>query len=281
MVKAFSKYYTTTVLSNNITPGQIYDLEAKLDGFYILDPMDIDRVAILMKKPSITTKEEKEINFCLGKAKKTAESKSEEMQGEFKQTMRHFVRFYEFLIQATCHEDIELHKKYLFVGALLDFMGKSHSGRGYDLKGKIKAVNFVQKKDKEYIKTTLTSSPVVKLPNAEDFHLAEDKVQKLSEIIADINSRTGKDYDKDVVVKAMLQIKDLLLKSEKLKVSAQNNTPQDFNYAFYDNIDEALMDGLEQNQDFFSLLLNNKEMKERVLGIFSDEVYHTLRKDNV
>lgn len=281
VVKAFSKYYTTTVLSNNITPGQIYDLEAKLDGFYILDPMDIDRVAILMKKPSITTKEEKEINFCLGKAKKTAESKSEEMQGEFKQTMRHFVRFYEFLIQATCHEDIELHKKYLFVGALLDFMGKSHSGRGYDLKGKIKAVNFVQKKDKEYIKTTLTSSPVVKLPNAEDFHLAEDKVQKLSEIIADINSRTGKDYDKDVVVKAMLQIKDLLLKSEKLKVSAQNNTPQDFNYAFYDNIDEALMDGLEQNQDFFSLLLNNKEMKERVLGIFSDEVYHTLRKDNV
>ena len=43
IVKAFEKYYTTTLLSNSITPTAIYDLEAKIDGFFVLDPMDIEQ----------------------------------------------------------------------------------------------------------------------------------------------------------------------------------------------------------------------------------------------
>ena len=75
----------------------------------------------------------------------------------------------------------------------------------------------------------------------------------------------------------MLQIKDLLMKSDKLKVSAKNNTVKDFEFAYFDNIDDALIEGLEQNQDFFSLLLSNKDIKEKVLGIFTEEIYNSLK----
>ena len=88
----------------------------------------------------------------------------------------------------------------------------------------------------------------------------------------------GKEFDNDVAVKAMLQIKDIMMKSEKLKTSAKNNTEKDFEFAYFDNIDDALIEGLEQNQDFFSLLLSNDEMKRKVLGIFSDEIYNSLKK---
>lgn len=88
----------------------------------------------------------------------------------------------------------------------------------------------------------------------------------------------GKEYDNDVAVKAMLQIKDIMMKSEKLKTSAKNNTEKDFEFAYFDNIDDALIEGLEQNQDFFSLLLSNDEMKRKVLGIFSDEIYNSLKE---
>ena len=76
----------------------------------------------------------------------------------------------------------------------------------------------------------------------------------------------------------MLQIKDLLLHSEKLKTSAKNNTEQDFEFSFYDNTDDALIEGLSQNQDFFSLLLSNDDIKHRVLGVFLHEVYKELRE---
>ena len=92
----------------------------------------------------------------------------------------------------------------------------------------------------------------MKLPTAEHFGLSEDKEKRLSEIIDEINSKTGKNYDNDVVVKAMLQIRDILMKSDKLKTSA--------------------------NQDFFSMLLSNDEMKHQVMGIFSDEIYKSLRE---
>lgn len=104
------------------------------------------------------------------------------------------------------------------------------------------------------------------------------KEERLSQIIAEINSRTGKAYDNDVAVKAMLQIRDILLKSDKLKTSARNNTVKDFEFSYFDDIDDALIEGLEQNQDFFSLLLSNDEIKRQVLGIFTDEIYKSLRE---
>ena len=79
------------------------------------------------------------------------------------------------------------------------------------------------------------------------------------------------------VVEEMLQIRDLLMKSDKLKTSAKNNTQKDFEFSYFDDIDDALIEGLSQNQDFFSLLLSNGEMKQQVLGIFADEIYKSLR----
>ena len=33
--KAFAPYYTTTLLSNSVTPSAIYDLEVEIDGYLI------------------------------------------------------------------------------------------------------------------------------------------------------------------------------------------------------------------------------------------------------
>ena len=119
---------------------------------------------------------------------------------------------------------------------------------------------------------------MAKLPTAESFGLTEAKEERLSQIIAEINSRTGKAFYNDFVVKAMLQIRDILLKSDKLKTSARNNTVKGFEFSKFDDIDDALIEGLEQNQDFFSRLLGNDEIKKQVLGIFTEEIYTSLRE---
>lgn len=110
-----------------------------------------------------------------------------------------------------------------------------------------------------------------------EINLTEDEEKKLSEIIAEINSRAGKNYDNDVAVKAMLQIKDILLKSEELKASALVNDQNNFEFTYFDNTDDALVEGLSQNQDFFTLLLNNDEIKKEVLGVFASEIYRSFR----
>ena len=277
IVDAFSPYYTTTLLANSVTPSAVYDLEAKLDGYYVLDPSDIEAAVDLIYKGDSSAQTKRKLTYYFQRAKSRVEQYDALKQLEIVATMRHVVRFYEFLIQVSCFEDVELHKKYVFVNYLLSYINIKHPGGGYNLDGKIKASNFVQKKGQEHKGEKLTPDPIIKLPTADTIVLPEDKQERLSVIIAEINSKTGKSYDNDVAIKAMLQIRDLLMKSERLRTSAKNNTLQDFEYSYFDDIDDALIEGLSQNQDFFALLLNNEEIKRQILGIFTDEIYKSLR----
>ncbi len=275
---AFAKYYTSTFLSNSVTPSAIYDIEDRIDGYSVIDPMDIDDANDILYKDKITAKEKQRLTFLFQKTKKNIEKLDLEEQKNLIGDMRSLVRFYEFILQVSCFEDTDLHKKYRFIALLLAYVNIKHPGGGYNLDGKINARNFVQKKIEDHT-SKLKSDPVTKLPTADHFVLSEDKEKKLSEIIDEINSTAGKEYNRDVAVKAMLQIKDIMMKSDKLRSSAKSNTEKDFEFAYFDNIDDALIEGLEQNQDFFSLLLGNEEMKRKVLGIFSDEIYKSLRSE--
>lgn len=277
MKAAFAPYYTTTLLANSVTPSAIYDLEARIDAYALFDPADIDSANEILYAEKVTAKQKQRLTFFLQKSKKLLEHYDYEDQREAASVMRSFVRYYEFLLQVSSFEDTDLHKKYNFIAYLLAYISIKHPGGGFNLDGKIKASNFIQKKGEKHTKSNLVANPVMKLPTADHFGLTEDKEQRLSEIIDEINSRTGKAYDNDVVIKAMLQIRDILMKSEKLKTSAKNNTQQDFEFSYFDDIDDALIEGLSQNQDFFSLLLSNDEMKRQILGIFSDEIYKSLR----
>lgn len=278
IIAAFSKYYTATLLSNSVTPSAAYDLMAKIEGYYFLDPADVENFTELLYKDKQVAKDKKQMRFYLQKAKRVIDGFSEQTHDQAIVDIRHFIRFYEFLLQATCFEDVDLHKKYKFLSALISFLSMKHSGGGFNLDGMIKASGFHHKKTGDHKKEDMKSSPVMKLPVAYDIQLTPAKEEKLSVIICEINNRTGKNYDNDVAIKAALQIRDIMKKSEDLKTSAKNNTEQNFEFAYFDHVDDALIDGLEQNQDFFTLLLQNDEIKREVLGLFAGEIYQSLRR---
>lgn len=97
IVGAFAPYYTTTLLSNSVTPTAIYDLEAQIDAYAIIDPEDVDKVNEILYKEKVQSADKKKINFCLDKSQKLIEHYSIEKQREIVVDLRHFVRFYEFM----------------------------------------------------------------------------------------------------------------------------------------------------------------------------------------
>ncbi len=279
ITRAFAPYYTTTLLSDSVSPTAVYDMEAEIDAYYVLDPDDVEKANELLYKKNKDSKDKAKLQYYLGRAKKKAEELPPEKQHELIVLMRNFVRYYEFLLLASCFEDVELHKKYKFIVYLLALVDIKAPGGGFDLTGKIKATDFVQKKEEEHKNEGLISRPVIYHPLPEGYGILEAKEERLSEIIEEINKRMGKNFNNDLGIKALLQIRDLLLSSEKLKISAKNNTVKDFEFSYFDSIDNALIEGLEQNRDFFSTLLSDDELKKRVLGIFTEEVYNKLRSE--
>lgn len=275
--KAFSVYYTVTFLSNSIRPEAIYELEAKIDAYGIFDMEDVEKVNALLYYKNSHRKTR--IASVLYKVQKRMEHYKDDEHRKLMKLLKGFVKYYEFLIQVTSFEDHAIHKKYTFIDCLLAFVNIRHSGGGFDLRGKVQATDFVQKLNTTYVKEPIVPYPVVSLPVPDNINVSPETYKKLSQIIEEINSRTGKNFDNDVAVKSMLQLRDIMLKSDDLKASAQNNTAANFEISFYNRLDDILVEGYEHNQDFFSLLLGNEDLKRYSMGIFANEVYRTLRTE--
>lgn len=278
--KAFAPYYTTTLLADNVNKQLVYNLVEKIEGFYVIDPMSVESANLILHKKRIDSRDKKKLSFYFAATEKKIKELEEHEQREVLTTLKHFVRCYEFLLQVSSLSDQELQKFYNYVSYLMKYVNISQPGQGYDLTGKIKASHFAQKKTGEFTKGTKRSNPGVKIPMADDIDLSEAKKEKLSAIIEEINQTTGSNFDKDIAVKSMLQLRDLMMKSNDLRSSAKNNSERDFELSYFDRIDDMLIKGLEHNKEFFTVLLNNNELKKEVLGTFTEEIYKSLRKEN-
>ena len=278
--EAFKPYYTGTILANSVNPQSVYELETKLDSYYLTNPDDIDSFNEHLYKNPITDSDKTRLNFYLSKAKKVFDDVHDEnKQKEIYKAIRSFIRYYEFLIQVSSLEDVDLHKKYNFYSYLASYLKVRSSGGGFSLKDKITATNFVQKKKGTVEKQKIQANPLVKLPAADNFVLTEDNVKRLSEIIAEINARTGNTFNNDDAIKVMLDIRDSMKNNAELRSSAKNNTLKDFEYPYYDNAEDALIDTYNQHKDFCNELLNDKDRLKQILGIFLPEIYKSLRND--
>lgn len=98
---AFAPYYTTTLLANSVTPSAVYDLEAKIDAYAILDPADIEAANDILYTEKVTGKQKQRLTFFLQKSKKLLEHYEYNDQRECVSVMRSFVRLYEFLLQVS------------------------------------------------------------------------------------------------------------------------------------------------------------------------------------
>ena len=211
----------------------------------------------------------------LGKGLSIINKNDDLIKLEIRSTIRRFLRFYGFLIQATRYQDVDLHKKYNFLSYLIKEIEIGKMGNDFDIADKITVDNFKQKKTGEP-GCNLESKPEINSPKPNEVYFEEQIKEKLSKIIDEINLTYNKNFDFDVATKSALQVRDLLLKNNRLKESANSNTINDFSFAYYDAVQDALMEGYEQNMDLFSVLLKNDRMNKELMGVFLEDVYNNL-----
>ncbi len=275
---AFSPYYTETILNETITPSDIIAVEAQVDSYNFLDYDDINEFNEYLYQEKRTARDKAKMWSLLDKSLKIIHSYGELERIEIRTVIKRFLRFYSFLIQATCYENLDLHKKYNYLTYLVKEIEVGSGGNDFDIADKITASNFEQRKTGEN-SAPIESNPEISLPKPTEVTIDEALKKKLSEIIDEINNSFNKNYDVDIATKSALQVRDILMKNGHLKDSAKNNTLKDFKFAYFDQVQDALIEGYEHNEDFFSLLLSNDEMKRELMQVFLKDVYKDLRED--
>lgn len=271
---SFAPYYSRTILENPVSMEQLKEVEMEIRGYNVLDFADIDECIenVLEKKNAASL-----VSAKLNKVKIKIKQFDDDTQREIKTKLKRYVKYYSFLSQIVPLQSTEMHKIYLFLSWLIPYLKEGKGREGFDLKNKIKIDTFNQKKEREITKPKIESNPNISSadPNAPLPSL--DTKEKLSEIIKKMNEALGVSLDVDMASKSAMGVKDILEKDDELKTSAQNNSREDFTAAYYEHLDNALVEGNADSRKFFNVLLNNESFKKEIMGIFIDELYLKFR----
>lgn len=292
IVKAFEPYYTTTVLASTVTPMKLYRKLNEIEKVGIIDDDEVCEVCKILekcgydRKPSDALKDE--ITSILDEAKarflKLDEGRE---QGNFIVALGTFVKWYEFIVQSSHLNDTNLYRKYRYIDLLHAHLCNGRTVDVINLKDKIAARNFAQEVKEVVIKKPIDPKPEIELPGTEDSSSHgegdEELLERLSEIIREVNSRYGKNIDAvpnsmaQPNARSILQVRDMLLNSQTLQAAAKANSLKNFAIPFMKEGEDALAESYEQNRDFFEILLKNKDAAREVLEVIMVNAYNLLR----
>lgn len=278
---AFEPYYKDTILFETISPSDIRELDKDLDEYDFLSVADIEEFNMYLYQPVRSSKVRQRMWALLDTALRNIVGRPEKAQMEIKITMRRFLKGYRFLIQATAYENLDFHKRYNFLSYLIKELNPGGCGNNFDIADKITVSDFRQKQMEEHTGNDIEAKPEVKLKKPKPASIEDEQKKLLSQIIDEVNALYDKEYEPDFTTKAAMQIRDLLLKNltfkDRLEKSAKNNTLNEFKFTYDDCVQDALVEGYDQNVDFYTLLLSNPEIRAKFANVFMSEIYRILR----
>ena len=282
--KSFAPYYDGTILSENVNPEAVYNLIDKIDAYNFMDFGDVEEFNKLAYKEKKIITDKLKMESLVDRALSKIKKRDIKQQFEIKKNIASFNKFYRFIIQATAFEDVDLHKKYNYLTVLYKELDVTGIKIDFNVVQAVEISNFEQRKISEYViddgTSMIVAEPEIKYGDPKPVSVELEQKRRLSEIIEEINLEKGMNIDSNLAFSSLDQIKNILMNNNDLKTSANINPYSNFGFSYYKNVDKALIEGYEHNKDLYKLLLDDEDAKKRILGIYMEEIYKNLQKEN-
>ena len=281
ILDSFQPYYEKTIVVEEPDVNHLFDLKGKLDEKQIFWQSEIDAFANVYFKPSgkLTTKDQSQLYAYIDPAIERFKAiETPDEKDEFKKSLRTWTNLYAFLAQIMPFKDAEFEKFYAYAKLLQTKLPKNDLADSLQLTDEIAMEYYRLQKIKE------GSIDLVKGEDGELDGLSEAGIKRakeekaaLSEIIDVLNERFGTEFE-DADRLFFEQIEAELIEDEKLKVQAKANKIDTFKYAFEDMFLNKLIDRMDQNQEIFDKIVENKSFGNLVKELMLKKVYFKLNE---
>ncbi|AMA62968.1 hypothetical protein ASO14_1829 [Kurthia sp. 11kri321] len=273
--ESFQPYYESTSLSEVTDPNILYDMQAEIEPYQVFTDDEVQRVNEIEVAGGVTksTKAQTTLNAILDQGVERFKDLSDEEQFAFKQVATKFTRTYGFVLQVVTFIDLDLHKQYIYLTYLLR---KLPRGKGD------KDVYIADDVALEYYRNQKVFEGSIELEKTGGIDLdpqkhggggqQEDEKVRLSSILDKLNDRFGTNFTETDFL-SREQVKEDMLNSEEVRQQAQNNTKDNFKFAFERSFMNFVIDRMNTNQEFFMKILENDEFKTYIMSDMMDEVY--------
>jgi hypothetical protein len=197
----FGKCREVTALEANSDPNQIYELEARLKTFGILDQGEIDRFAETFYKSALDTHDRARLEGLVRQAVARFEQEDDPgRQEEFRQLVKSYMRFYSFVAQVVRLSDTGLEKLYSYSAWLSRLLPNRLIPPDIDITEDMLRLQAFRVEQKEHGSASLSPGDRAALKPISEFGAkpyTEDEERSLSEIIKAFNERHGTQFSRD------------------------------------------------------------------------------------
>jgi type I restriction enzyme R subunit len=291
ILESFQPYYELTSIKENSDPNHLYDLKAQIDNSKIIWETEVDNFCNVFFKSakSLSVSEQGKLNAYVDpaverfKALPKEASKdnvigTEVTQEDLKNTLQVFTRTYSFLTQIMPFSDIELEKLFTYTKFLIKKLPRTSENDKFKLGDEVSLEYYRLQKIAEN-NILLEDQSVYELEGggAAGIRMTKDEEAALSEIINVLNKKFNTEFN-DADKLFFDQIEAELLLDVKLGEQAKNNTIDNFKFGFEDLFFDKLIGRMEQNQDIFAKMMDDKEFGGVVKNYMLKKVYSRLNQ---
>jgi len=279
---SFQPYYEITTVTEETDINHLYDLKARLDEFQVYWETEIEAFANVYFNPETKLNNPKQqkylYSFTDPAVDRFKEIEEEEKQDEFKKGLRTWTNLYAFLAQIMPFIDPDSERFYAYAKLLQTRLPKRELSESLHLDDEVALEYYRLQKIKE------GSIDLIKGENGElsgtteaGLKRAKDEEALLSEIINVLNDRFGTEFEEADKL-FFEQIEAELMEDETLQSQAKVNKIDTFKYAFEDLFITKLIDRIDQNQEIFEKILEDKVFGDFVKKLMMKKVYKKMNE---
>lgn len=289
ILDSFQPYYELTSITENSDPNHLYDLKAELEKTNVIWESEVNNFCNLFFKSSksLSTSDQGKLNAYIDPAVerfKALPTETDDVMGtvtnqdDFKNTLQTFCRTYSFLTQIMPFSDVDLEKLFTYGRFLLKKLPRTNQNDKFKLGDEVSLEYYRLQKIAEH-NIVMESRGVYELEGGGQagIRLTKEEEANLSEIIEVLNKKFQTEFN--TADKLFFdQIEEELVVHGGLKEQAQNNPIENFKFGFEELFLDKLIARMEQNQDIFTKMMDDKEFGDVVKGYMLKKVYERLSK---
>lgn len=282
ILDSFQPYYEVTSVTEETDINHLYDLKARLDEFQVYWTQEIEAFANVYFDPKTklnNPKHQKHLYAFTDPAVDRFKAITEEdKQDEFKKGLRTWTNLYAFLSQIMLFIDSEFEKFYSYAKLLQTRLPKRELSESLHLDDEVAL---------EYYRLQKIKEGSIELQKGEEGELsgtteaglkrAKDEEALLSEIISVLNDRFGTEFEEADKL-FFDQIEAELMDDETLQTQARVNKIDTFKFAFNDKFIDKLIGRMDQNQEIFEKILEDKVFGDLVKELMMKKIYKKLNE---
>jgi type I restriction enzyme R subunit len=280
ILDSFQPYYEVTSVTEETDINHLYDLKTRLDEFQVYWTQEIEAFANIYFDPKTklnNPKQQKHLYAFTDPAVDRFKAiEKEEKQDEFKKGLRSWTNLYAFLSQIMPFIDSEFEKFYAYAKLLQIRLPKRELSESLHLDDEVAL---------EYYRLQKIKEGAIQLQKGEEGELsgtseaglkrAKEEEALLSEIINILNDRFGTEFEEADKL-FFDQIEAELLEDETLQTQARVNKMDTFKFAFDDKFIDKLIGRMDQNQEIFEKILEDKVFGDLVKELMMKKIYKKL-----